>query len=108
MLGSRKSLMLAAALALAGVGAMYTAPAEARVGVSIYAPIAPPAIRVETVPGARAGYVWGPGYWGYRHHHYVWHRGHWLRARNGYVYSAPRWDQDGNRWRYYGERWERH
>jgi murein DD-endopeptidase MepM/ murein hydrolase activator NlpD len=102
-----KSLILAAAMAaVAGVGVVYTAPAEARVAVSIYAPIAPPALRVETVPAARAGYVWAPGYWGYSHRKYNWRGGHWVRARHGYNYNAPRWEQDGNRWRYHGERWE--
>ncbi|MEO6690152.1 MAG: hypothetical protein ABIS07_15135 [Dokdonella sp.] len=106
MQGSTKSLMLAAALALVGAaGTVYTAPAEARVAVSIYAPSAPPALRVETVPAARAGYVWAPGYWAYGHRHYNWRRGHFVRARHGYNYNAPRWEQDGNRWRYHREEW---
>lgn len=108
MQGSRNGLLLAAALALAGVGAAYVPPAQARVAVSIYAPIAPPPLRIETVPPPRVGYVWAPGYWGWSHRHHVWHRGHWVRARHGYVYDAPRWDRDGDRWRYRGERWERH
>ena len=107
MQGSGKSLMLAAALAtMAGVGVSYTAPAEARVAVSIYAPIAPPALRDERMPGPRAGHTWAPGYWAYGHRKYNWRRGHWMRERHGYNYNAPRWEQDGNRWRYHGERWE--
>lgn len=106
MQGSRKSLMLAAALALVGAtGTVYTASAQARVAVSIYAPIAPPALRVERVPRARTGYVWAPGYWAYGHRNYQWRRGHWVRARHGYNYNAPRWEQDGNRWRYHREQW---
>lgn len=101
-----KNAVLAAAMAtVAGVGAAYTAPAEARVAVSIYAPIAPPALRVETVPAPRSGYVWAPGYWSYGHRHYNWRRGHWVRARHGYNYNPPRWEQDGNRWRYHREEW---
>ena len=106
MQGSGKNLLLAAALAVAGVGAMYTAPAEARVSVSIYAPIAPPPLRVETVPTLRPGYVWAPGYWGWNNRHYVWHRGHQVRARHGYRYEPPRWEQHGKRWQYHGERWQ--
>lgn len=106
MQGSGKNLLLAAALAAAGVGAMYTAPAEARVSVSIYAPMAPPPLRVETVPTLRAGYVWTPGYWGWHNQRYVWHRGQSVRARHGYRYSPPGWEQHGNRWRYHGQRWQ--
>lgn len=105
MQGYGKNLLLAAALALAGAGAVYTAPAQARVAVSIYAPIAPPALRVETIPTLRAGYVWAPGYWGWNNHRYVWHRGRQMRARNGYHYAPPRWEQNGNRWRYHDGAW---
>lgn len=106
MQGSMKNLMLAAALTLVGAtGTVYTAPAQARVAVSIYAPMAPPPLRVERVRRARPGFVWAPGYWAYGHRHYNWRRGHWARARHGYNYMAPRWEQDGNRWRYHGEEW---
>lgn len=107
MRGHGKNLLLAAALVMAGVGAIFTPPAEARVAVSIYAPIAPPPLRVEIAPTLRAGYIWAPGYWGWRNHRYVWHRGHQIRARHGYRYVGPRWEHNGNRWRYHGERWGR-
>ena len=103
---SGKNLLLAAALTLAGAGAVYTAPAEARVAVSIYAPMAPPALRIETVPGPRVGYVWAPGYWNYGHRRYNWQRGHWLRERRGRNYASPSWEQNGNRWRYRSGRWD--
>lgn len=106
MQGSGKSLLLAGALAVLGAGAAYTPPAEARVAVSIYAPIAPPPLRVERVPPPRVGYVWAPGYWGWGHRRYVWHAGHWVHARRGYHYAAPRWEHEGNRWRYYDGRWD--
>jgi hypothetical protein len=106
MQGSGKSLMLATALAVVSVGVMHTAPAEARVAVSIYAPIAPPPLREERMPPERAGFVWAPGYWAYGHSHHNWRRGHWVRERRGYRYNAPRWEQDGDRWRYHGERWD--
>lgn len=106
MKGSMNSLMFAAALTVVGAaGALYTAPAEARVSVSIYAPIAPPPLREERMPRARVGFVRAPGYWAYGHNRYNWRRSHWVRERHGYNYSAPRWEQDGNRWRYHGEQW---
>lgn len=103
---SSKSLVMAVAIALGGVGATYTAPVQARVSVQIYAPSAPPELRVERVRGPRHGYTWAPGYWSYGHNKYNWRKGHYVRERRGYSYSAPRWEQDGNRWRYHGERWE--
>jgi hypothetical protein len=72
----------------------------------IYANIAPPAVRVETVPPPRAGYVWVNGNWHWSHHRYNWRKGHWMRARHGYRYVEPRWERDGRRWRYYDGRWE--
>lgn len=107
MQGSGKNLLLAVALAVAGAGAVYTAPAEARVSVSIYAPVGPPPLRVETVPPSRRGYVWAPGYWSWGHHkRYDWQRGRWVRERRGYHYASPRWEQNGDRWRYYSGRWD--
>jgi hypothetical protein len=60
---------------------------------------APPPPRNETVPHARRGYEWVPGYWNYTGHRYAWTRGHWERARNGYVYHRPEWTQDNGSWR---------
>ena len=107
MQGSGKTLLLAAALAVAGVGAaVHTAPAQARVSVSIHAPMAPPPLRIETVPTLRPGYIWTPGYWGWTNQRYVWHGGRAVRSRHGYRYAPPRWEKHGNRWRYQGQRWD--
>ncbi|HJT96778.1 MAG TPA: YXWGXW repeat-containing protein [Rhodanobacteraceae bacterium] len=95
-----KKLMLASALALGGTGI-------AQAATVIYADIAPPAVRVEHVPHARAGHVWAPGHWGWRHHKYVWVEGRWMHQRHGYHYRPARWEHEGNRWRYYDGGWDR-
>ena len=46
--------------------------------------IAPPAARVEVVPAPRTGYVWAPGYWGWRNNKHYWVNGHYIRERHGY------------------------
>jgi|SRR4051812_25965210 hypothetical protein len=99
-----RKLLLGAAIALAGVGALST---NASARTVVYANIEPPALRVETPPPPRAGYVWVDGNWYWSHHKYAWRHGHWVRARHGYHYVPSRWDRDGDRWRYRGERWER-
>ena len=48
------------------------APVTSYAGVNVDIDIAPPALRVETAPPARVGYVWGPGYWRYDHGRHVW------------------------------------
>jgi WXXGXW repeat (2 copies) len=96
-------LLLGAAIAVAG--ALSSPVASAR--TVIYANIAPPALRVETVPAPRPGYVWIAGYWGWGHDHYVWHSGHWVHARHGYRYAPSHWEREGHRWRYHEGRWDR-
>lgn len=103
-MNAHNKLLLGAAIALAGVG---TIGSNANARTVIYADVEPPAVRVETVPAARPGYVWVNGDWGYTHHKYRWREGHWMRARHGYHYTPSRWERDGNRWRYYDGRWDR-
>jgi hypothetical protein len=98
-------LLLGAAVAIGGVGALGSHQAFAR--TVIYADIEPPALRVETVPEGRPGYVWVNGYWGWGGHEYAWHKGHWVRERHGYHWVPSRWEREGNRWRYYDGRWDR-
>lgn len=100
-------LLLAAALATVGACALNSAPAEARVGISIYANVPPPPMRSEPMPPPRVGFVWIPGDWRWSHGRYNWHRGSWVRERRGYHYAPSRWDRDGDRYRYRGGRWER-
>jgi len=98
-----KKILLSTAIALTGVTAIGIT-AEAR--TVIYADIAPPALRVETVPAPREGYVWVPGYWGWEHKNYVWVGGRWEHERHGYHWRSPRWEHEGNRWRYHDGGWE--
>jgi len=97
-------LLLGAAIALAGIGAIGT---NASARTVIYADVEPPALRVEHAPPPRPGYVWVSGDWGYSHHRYHWREGHWVRARHGYHYTPSRWERHGHRWRYYDGRWDR-
>ena len=81
MNASRKALLLGLMMAAGTVGV----PTIASAGVSIDIEVAPPPVRVETVPGPRVGYVWAPGYWEWRDRAHVWvprwhhERGHWER-----------------------------
>jgi len=97
-------IMLSTAIALAGAGALSV---NANARTVIYANVEPPALRVETAPGPRPGYVWVGGNWYWSNHHkYAWREGHWMRERHGYHYVPSRWERDGNRWRYYDGRWD--
>ncbi len=75
--------------------------------VSVDVRLAPPAPRHEIIPVERAGYIWAPGYWDYRHNHYSWVAGHWERERAGYYYSSPAWVQQGDHWVLNRGSWER-
>jgi WXXGXW repeat (2 copies) len=83
------------------------APVTSYAGVNVDIDIAPPALRVETAPPARVGYVWGPGYWRYDHGRHVWVGGRWLRERRGYHYVAETWVQAGPHWHFQPGHWER-
>jgi hypothetical protein len=69
--------------------------------------VAPPPVRVETVPGPRVGYVWAPGYWQWRHHAHVWVPGRYMHERRGYHWVEPRWEQRGPHWHNEPGHWER-
>lgn len=77
--------LLAAALGSAAL------PAAARANVDFYVSVGPPPVYHEVVPAPRAGLVWVPGYWDWRHGRYYWVAGHWLRHRPGYYYEPARW-----------------
>src|SRR5262249_2752749 len=64
----------------------------------IYVDVAPPAPRYEVVPAPRAGYVWAPGYWDWRHGHHVWVKGHWEREHHGMYWHPHHWEQVDGRW----------
>ena len=58
----KPTLALATMIAL-GAAAWTPLPSMAQNGFNLVINTAPPAPRFETVPAARHGYVWAPGYW---------------------------------------------
>jgi hypothetical protein len=68
---------------------------------------APPPLRVERMPGHRAGHEWAPGHWDWRHGQYVWVQGHWIRERRGQHWVAERWERRGDHWAMIPGHWER-
>jgi WXXGXW repeat (2 copies) len=74
------------------------------VGIDIGTP--PPAPIVETVPVARPGYVWTPGFWSWEGRRHVWVRGAWQKERPGYAFVPGKWEQRGNSWHFEPGRWE--
>ncbi len=76
--------------------------------LGFYAPVAPPAVRVEvqgTAPSPR--HFWAPGYYRWNGHEHVWVGGRWELRREGYSYVSPRWEAHQARWRYLPGRWVR-
>jgi YXWGXW repeat-containing protein len=99
----RKSLLVALCAATLGTAAPLIANAEVR----IYLNSAPPEVRYESVPAARRGYIWSPGYWNVKNKRHVWQAGYWQRERKGYHYIQPAWTQRDNRWQLERGRWNR-
>jgi hypothetical protein len=69
--------------------------------------VAPPELRVESVPAAREGYLWAPGYWDWRREHHTWVKGSWKRERPGYMYHQPNWEQRDGNWHMQRGNWSR-
>ena len=65
----------------------------------------PPAPRVESMPSAREGYVWAPGYWSWDGSNYVWVEGRYVPALAGYSYVAPHWEAVNGGWVLRAEQW---
>jgi hypothetical protein len=105
MNGTTKVLLMASCIA-GGAGVAPTL-AMAGVGIGIDIDIAPPAQRIEVVPGPRPGYVWAPGYWEYRDRGHVWVPGRWVGERRGYRWVPDRWEQRGPHWHHERGHWER-
>ena len=87
-----------------GASAVLPSVASARVYVDV--DIAPPAPRVETIPEARVGYVWAPGYWDYDGHRHHWVSGHYIHERHGHHWVADRWEERDHRWHRVQGHWE--
>jgi len=80
-------------------------PAAARSSVDFYVNFAPPVAQAEYIPAPRAGYVWVPGYYDWRHSRYHWVKGHWVRHRPGHHYEPARWEHRNGRYHYRAAGW---
>jgi hypothetical protein len=96
-----KALILS--LSIAGGALLAPVIASAQIEITV----APPEPRVEVVPEPRPGYVWAPGYWGWRGGAHVWIGGHWIGERRGYHWVPDRWEQRGDHYHYWKGHWER-
>ena len=83
------------------------APVMSYGAVVIDVDVAPPPVQVETVPGARVGFVWAPGYWRWDGGRHVWVGGRWMHERRGYHWVAHEWVQRGGRWHFNEGGWRR-
>lgn len=94
-----------AALVAVSAAAWLPLPAMAQSGVSLVINTAPPTPRFETVPTARQGYAWAPGYWNWDGRRHVWMAGHWEAARDGHQYRPNEWVRDGGGYRLQSGGW---
>jgi len=101
-----KRVLVSALFAAGAIGAVAT-PLSSMADVTVYVDTPPPAVRVETVPEPRTGYVWSNGHWKYEGGQYVWSAGDYIAVRPGYTYVQPRWVESGGRYAYYPPRWDR-
>jgi len=65
---------------------------------------APPAPQAENF-GAKAGFVWARGHWGWSQSSYQWIPGHWERERANKQWIEGHWDQNGGTWTYTEGTW---
>jgi hypothetical protein len=102
---SRRSLVSALALPLvaAALCAGNSLPARAAL---IEIEVAPPALRIETVPPPRVGFVWVPGYWRWEGHRHVWEEGRWIKERRGRHWVPARWVPAGGHYRFEEGHWD--
>ena len=103
MKGSHKALMLGLMMA-AGTVAV---PTIASAGIAIDIDVAPPPVRVETIPPPQVGFVWAPGFWEWRGNAHVWVPGRYIHERRGYHWVGDGWVQRGPHWHRVRGHWER-
>ncbi len=97
-----RNALLCAAMGVAAVAMPSIGSARTYVDIDV----APPEARVETIPPARAGYVWAPGYWNWEGHRHVWVNGHYIHERHGHHWVADSWNQRDGRWHYERGHWD--
>jgi len=75
--------------------------------VDVYAPVAPPAPRVEVRPPAPSGaHVWCDGHWGWNGASWAWNAGRWALPPSASVrWSPATWTNVGGRWRFVDGGW---
>ena len=94
--------VIVAAMLAASLGSIATPASADTIGR-----VAPPELRNEMVPPARAGRLWVPGHWEWRSNRHVWIAGTSIRERRGYVYSQPNWVERDGRWHHTRGNWRR-
>jgi hypothetical protein len=99
---SIRTTLLCAAIAASAA----FAPAVTFADVDVDIDVAPPALRVETVPAPRPGYIWINGYWDYRSNKHEWVEGRWEHERAGHHWVADRWVQHGDKWHHEHGHWD--
>jgi len=73
--------------------AMLFAPALSSAGISFSIGIAPPVLQIyQQPPCPTDGFLWTPGYWGYRDTAYYWIPGAWVRPpQAGFLWTPGYW-----------------
>lgn len=96
------------------LGGCVVAPAPVAVGPDmpagvVYAPVAPPAPRVEVIPAVPyPGAVWIDGYWNWSGGRHVWVPGRYARPQPGYRWQPRHWERrPGGDWSLRGGTWAR-
>jgi len=95
-----KPTIYAAAMIALSAAAFMPATSMAQVGVSVVIGNEPPPPRFESVPAARHGYVWAPGYWNWDGRRHVWLSGHWESEHSGLSWHRAEWVREGGGWRF--------
>ncbi len=95
----KPTTIYAAAVLALSAAAFMPATSMAQVGVSVVIGNEPPPPRFESVPAARRGYVWAPGYWNWEGRRHVWLNGHWEPEHRGQQWRRAEWVREGGGWR---------
>lgn len=94
----KRILYIAMAIVIS-IAAFAPLQASAQVNFNLILSSPPPVPIVETVPAARPGYLWAPGYWNWNGNKHVWTEGHWEQVRQGQRYERTEWRREGDKWR---------